>query len=89
MLFDSFRAAIHKDRAQFFLDVPSGPFFGFNRPGVQKSEGQIRSWWSQGMASSYLEDVLRAAGYDVKDTGGKSEEEEKHRERKAQRRDEL
>ncbi|OAQ64238.1 non-heme chloroperoxidase [Pochonia chlamydosporia 170] len=52
-VFDSFRAAIHKDRAQFFLDVPSGPFFGFNRPGVQKSEGQIQSWWSQGMASSY------------------------------------
>lgn len=51
-VFDSFREAMRKDRAQFFLDVPSGPFFGFNRPGVEKSEGQIRSWWSQGMASS-------------------------------------
>ncbi|KAJ5306471.1 hypothetical protein PENANT_c031G00753 [Penicillium antarcticum] len=52
-VFDSFREAMHKDRAQFFLDVPSGPFFGFNRPGAQKSEGQIRHWWQQGMNTSY------------------------------------
>lgn len=52
-VFDSFREAMHKDRAQFFLEVPSGPFFNFNRPGAQKSEGQIRSWWQQGMNSSY------------------------------------
>lgn len=52
-VFDSFRQAMQKDRAQFFLDVPSGPFFGFNRSGAQKSEGQIRSWWLQGMNSSF------------------------------------
>lgn len=52
-VFNSFREAMHKDRAQFFLDVASGPFFGFNRPGAQKSEGQIRSWWQQGMNSSF------------------------------------
>lgn len=52
-VFDSFRQAMQKDRAQFFLDVPSGPFFGFNRSGAQKSEGQIRSWWQQGMNSSF------------------------------------
>ncbi|POR38126.1 Putative Non-heme chloroperoxidase [Tolypocladium paradoxum] len=52
-IFDSFRQAMLKDRAQFFLDVPSGPFFGFNRPAAQKSEGQIRSWWRQGMNSSF------------------------------------
>ncbi|KFY04636.1 hypothetical protein O988_00645 [Pseudogymnoascus sp. VKM F-3808] len=34
-------------------DVPSGPFFGYNRPGVEKSEGQIRSWWQQGMNASF------------------------------------
>lgn len=51
-VFDSFREAILKDRAQFFLDVPSGPFFGFNRPGAQQSEGQIRNWWRQGMNTS-------------------------------------
>ncbi|KAL4807989.1 Alpha/Beta hydrolase protein [Aspergillus unguis] len=52
-VFDSFREAMHKDRAQFFLDVPSGPFFGFNRSGAQKSEGQIRHWWQQGMNTSF------------------------------------
>jgi non-heme chloroperoxidase len=52
-VFDSFREAMHKDRAQFFLDVPTGPFFGFNRDGAQKSEGQIWSWWQQGMNTSF------------------------------------
>jgi pimeloyl-ACP methyl ester carboxylesterase len=61
-VFDSFRQAMHRDRAQFFLDVPSGPFFGFNRHGVQKSEGQIRSWWQQGMNAS-----LKATYDSIKD----------------------
>jgi non-heme chloroperoxidase len=52
-VFDSFREAMHKDRAQFFLDVASGPFFNFNRSGAQKSEGQIRRWWQQGMNTSF------------------------------------
>ena len=43
-VFDGFRAAMLKDRAQFFLDVPTGPFFGFNRPGAQVSQGLIQSW---------------------------------------------
>ena len=34
---------------QFFLDVPTGPFYGFNRPGAKVSEGLIRNWWRQGM----------------------------------------
>ena len=52
-VFDSFRESMKRDRSQFFLDVPSGPYFGFNRPGAQKSEGQIRSWWQQGMNTSF------------------------------------
>ncbi|KAL3458992.1 Alpha/Beta hydrolase protein [Aspergillus heterothallicus] len=52
-VFDGFREAMRKDRAQFFLDVPSGPFFGFNRDGVERSEGQVRSWWAQGMRTSF------------------------------------
>lgn len=47
--FDSFRAAMEKDRAQFFIDVPTGPFFGFNREGATVSQGLIWSWWQQGM----------------------------------------
>lgn len=52
-VFDGFRDAMNKNRAQFFLDVPSGPFFGFNRTGTEKSEGLIWSWWRQGMNSSF------------------------------------
>jgi len=48
-VFDGFRAAQIADRAQFFLDVASGPFYGFNRPGAKVSEGAIRNWWRQGM----------------------------------------
>ncbi|SMF73383.1 non-heme chloroperoxidase [Tistlia consotensis] len=48
-VFDGFRAALAANRAQFFLDVASGPFYGFNRPGAQVSEGVIRNWWRQGM----------------------------------------
>lgn len=48
-VFDQFRSATASNRAQFFLDVPSGPFYGFNRPGAKVSEGVIRNWWRQGM----------------------------------------
>lgn len=48
-VFDSFREAIIANRAQFFLDVPSGPFFGFNRQGANVNQGLINSWWRQGM----------------------------------------
>jgi pimeloyl-ACP methyl ester carboxylesterase len=48
-VFDGFRAALIANRAQFFLDIPSGPFFGFNREGAKVSQGQIQHWWRQGM----------------------------------------
>ena len=41
------------DRAQFFLDLASGPFFGFNRPGVKVSQGLINSWCMQGLMAGY------------------------------------
>ena len=49
-VFDGFRDALSRNRAQFFLDVPSGPFYGFNRDGAEISEGLIRNWWRQGMS---------------------------------------
>ena len=52
-VFDGFRAAYLADRSQFFLDVASGPFFGFNRPGAKVSQGLIQSWWMQGMMSGH------------------------------------
>ncbi len=48
-VFDGFRTALAANRAQFFLDVPSGPFYGFNRPGAKADQGVIRNWWRQGM----------------------------------------
>lgn len=49
-VFDGFRDALTANRAQFFLDVPSGPFYGFNRPGAEVSQGLIQNWWRQGMS---------------------------------------
>jgi non-heme chloroperoxidase len=51
-VFDSFRKALADNRAQFFLDVPSGPFYGFNRAGANVSQGIIQNWWRQGMTGS-------------------------------------
>jgi non-heme chloroperoxidase len=52
-VFDSFRTAMSKDRSQFFIDVPSGPFFGFDRPNSTISQGMIWRWWSMGMMCGY------------------------------------
>ena len=52
-VFDGFRKAYLADRSQFFLDVASGPFFNFNRPGAKVSQGLIQSWWLQGMMSGH------------------------------------
>ena len=48
-VFDGFRAALAANRAQFFMDVPSGPFYGFNRSGATISQGIVNHWWRQGM----------------------------------------
>ncbi|MCW2318497.1 non-heme chloroperoxidase [Rhodoblastus acidophilus] len=51
-VFDGFRKALADNRAQFFLDVASGPFYGFNRAGATVHEGVVRNWWRQGMMGS-------------------------------------
>src|SRR5207244_2747153 len=51
-VFDGFRTAMIKDRSTFFREVPTGPFFGYNRPGVQANQGNIDSWWAAGMQAS-------------------------------------
>ncbi|WP_245512715.1 alpha/beta hydrolase [Rhizobium sp. BK376] len=48
-VFDGFRTALAANRAQFFHDIPAGPFYGFNRPDAKVSEGIIDNWWRQGM----------------------------------------
>ena len=51
-VFDDFRAQLAANRAQFFLDVPSGPFYGYNRDGAEVSQGVIENWWRQSMMGS-------------------------------------
>jgi non-heme chloroperoxidase len=51
-VFDGYRAALAANRAQLYLDIPSGPFYNFNRTGVAPIEGLIRNWWRQGMMGS-------------------------------------
>jgi non-heme chloroperoxidase len=48
-VFDGFQAQLAANRAQFYRDLPAGPFYGFNRPGAKVSEGVIQNWWRQGM----------------------------------------
>jgi non-heme chloroperoxidase len=48
-VFDGFQAQVANNRAQFYRDVPAGPFYGFNRPGAKVLEGVIQNWWRQGM----------------------------------------
>jgi len=48
--FDGLRAALVANRSQFYYDLPSGPFYGFNRAGAKVSQGIIDNWWRQGMA---------------------------------------
>jgi len=48
-VFDGFRQQLAANRSQFYLDVASGPFYGFNRPGAKPSPGVIQNWWRQGM----------------------------------------
>lgn len=48
-VFDDFRSALAANRSQFYIDVPTGPFYGFNRDGAKLSQGLIDNWWRQGM----------------------------------------
>jgi non-heme chloroperoxidase len=48
-VFDGLRAALAANRAQFYLDFASGPFYGFNRPGAKPMPGVIQNWWRQAM----------------------------------------
>ena len=51
--FDFYRSSLIKDRAQFFIDVPSGPFFNYNGDAAKTSNGQVWSWWQQGMMAGF------------------------------------
>ena len=46
---DGLRASLAANRAQFYIDLPAGPFYGYNRPGAKPDQGVIYNWWRQGM----------------------------------------
>jgi non-heme chloroperoxidase len=48
-VFDGLQKALAANRTQFYRDIPTGPFYGFNRPGAKASEAIIHNWWRQGM----------------------------------------
>src|SRR3546814_17691034 len=48
-IFDGYRSALAANRAQLYLDIPSGPFYGFHRPEANVPEGLINTWWRQGL----------------------------------------
>jgi non-heme chloroperoxidase len=48
-VFDGLQAQLAANRSQFYRDLPSGPFYGYNRPGAKASEAVIENWWRQGM----------------------------------------
>jgi len=51
-VFDGLQVQVATNRSQFYRDLPAGPFYGFNRPGVKPIEGIIQNWWRQGMMGS-------------------------------------
>lgn len=52
-VFNGFRESLVANRAEFFRDIPSGPFYGYNRPGAKTSQGIIDAWWRQGMMCGF------------------------------------
>jgi non-heme chloroperoxidase len=53
-VFDGFRKALAANRSQFYVDVASGPFYSFNRPGAKVSQAIVQNWWHQGMMGGAL-----------------------------------
>src|ERR1700678_1968990 len=48
-VFDGFQIQVATNRPQFYIDLPAGPFYGYNRPGAKPVEAIIQNWWRQGM----------------------------------------
>lgn len=66
-VFDGFRSALAANRAQFFREVPSGPYFRFNREGAMVSQGLIDNWWAQGMQAGHKNTYDSIAAFSATD----------------------
>lgn len=66
-VFDGFRAAQLANRAEFYREIASGPFYGFNRPGAKVSQGLIDAWWAQGMMAGHKNTYDSIAAFSATD----------------------
>ena len=66
-VFDGIRKASLENRSQLYIDIASGPFFGFNRPGAKVSQGLIDSWWAQGMQAGHKNTYDSIAAFSATD----------------------
>ena len=69
-VFVDLQAQLAANRAQFYQDIPAGPFYGYNRPGAQPSEGIVRNWWRQGMmggAKAHYDGIVAFSQTDFSD----------------------
>ena len=66
-VFDGLRKASLDNRSQLYLDIASGPFFGFNRPGAKPSQGLIQSFWVQGMQAGHKNTYGSIAAFSATD----------------------
>jgi len=69
-VFDGIRKASLADRSQLYLELASGPFYGFNRPGAKVSQGLIDSWWAQGMQGGHKNTYDSIAAFSATDFRG-------------------
>lgn len=65
--FDALRNGSLANRSQLYLDIASGPFYGFNRPGAKASQGLIDSWWAQGMQAGHKNTYDSIAAFSATD----------------------
>ena len=66
-VFDGIRKGSLENRSQLYLDIASGPFFGFNRPGAKVSQGAIQSFWHQGMLGGHKNTYDSIAAFSATD----------------------
>lgn len=66
-VFDGIRKGELENRSQLYLDIASGPFFGFNRPGAKASQGSIQSFWAQGMQGGHKSTYDSIAAFSATD----------------------
>jgi non-heme chloroperoxidase len=66
-VFDGIRKASIDNRSQLYLDIASGPFYGYNRPGAKPSQGLIQSFWAQGMQAGHKNTYDSIAAFSATD----------------------